>query len=64
MFNSTLIQVISLDSCTIEIHHNPLLKNKPCLVRIFDWDNNNPYEIRLNQEDIRKLNEILREYKA
>jgi hypothetical protein len=58
----TLIRVIELDYDLIEIHYNPILKNKPYLVRIFNW-NKEPEEIRLDEKDIDNLYAILKEHK-
>lgn len=46
----------------IEIHHNPNIKNKPYLVRVYNYNNNDPTEIRL--EEIDNLFSVLKEYKV
>ena len=52
-----------MDYDLIEIHHNPNLKNKPYLVRIFNYNNNYPEELRLDEKDIQNLYNILRQHK-
>jgi len=47
----------------IEIHHNKRLKNKPYLVRVFSYNNSDPHELRLNEDDLKNLYKILKEYK-
>lgn len=58
---STLIRTIVLDYDLIEIHYNPLLKNKPYLVRVYNWDDPEPTEIRLDQKEIDNLYHLLKE---
>ena len=58
----TLLRVIELEYDLIEIHHNTLLKKKPYLVRIYNW-NNEPEELRLEQNEIDNLYNILKEKK-
>jgi len=59
----TKIRTLDLDYDLIEIHHNPNLKNKPYLVRIFNYNNNYPEELRLDEKDIQNLYNILRQHK-
>lgn len=47
----------------IEIHHNENLKNKPYLVRVFSYNNSDPHELRLNENDLKDLYKILKDYK-
>jgi len=58
----TKIRTINLEYDLIEVHHNPLLKKNPYLVRIFNY-NNDPEELRLDEQQIKNLYSILREYK-
>jgi len=56
----TLIRTIILEYDLIEIHYNPFLKKKPYLVRIFNYDND-PEELRLEQNEIDNLYNVLKE---
>jgi hypothetical protein len=47
----------------IEIHHNPLLKNKPYLVRIYNYNSNDPNELRLSEIELKDLYKILKRHK-
>lgn len=58
---STLINTIVLDYDLIEIHYNPVLKNKPYLVRAYNWNNPEPTEIRLDEKELTNLYSILQE---
>jgi len=58
----TLIRTIELEYDLIEIHYNPILKKKPYLVRIYNW-NNEPEELRLEQNEIDNLYNILKKNK-
>jgi len=42
----TLIRTLELEDDLIEVHYNPLLKNKPYLVRVFNYNNTDPNELR------------------
>ncbi len=59
----TKLRTIVLEYDLIEIHHNPNLKNKPYLVRVFSYNNNDPHEIRLDEVELKNLYNILKEYK-
>jgi len=59
----TLIRTLELEYDLIEIHYNPNLNNKPYLVRIFNYNNNDPEELRLDEQDIQNLYKILRQRK-
>ena len=59
----TKIRTLELDYDLIEIHHNPNLKNKPYLVRIFSYNNFDPEELRLDENDMKNLYNILKEHK-
>jgi hypothetical protein len=57
----TKIRTLSLEYDLIEIHYNPNLKNKPYLVRVFNYNNIDPDEFRLSEEDVKKnLYQILK----
>ena len=47
----------------IEVHYNKRLKNKPYLIRVFSYNNSDPHELRLNEDDLKNLYKILKEYK-
>jgi len=57
---STLIKTIVFDYDLIEIHYSPLLKNKPYLVRIYNWDSSEPNELRVNEIELKNLYSILK----
>lgn len=59
----TLIRTLVLDYDLIEVHYNPLLKNKPYLVRVFNYNNSDPNEIRLDDNEIKQLYQILQQHK-
>ena len=58
----TLIRTLNLDYDLIEIHHNPLLKNKPYLVRVYNWDSSDPEELRLDIEEVNDLYNTLKNH--
>ena len=58
----TLIRTLELDYDLIEVHYNPVLKNKPYLVRAFNYNSDEPNEIRLEESDIKNLYEILKKH--
>ena len=58
---STLINSIVLDYTLIEIHYSSLLKNKPYLVRVYNWDIPEPTELRLDKKELQNLYKILEE---
>lgn len=58
----TLIRTIQLEYDLIEIHHNPLLKNKPYLVKVFSYFNE-AEELRLEEKDMKNLYNILKDKK-
>lgn len=59
----TLIRTLELEYDLVEVHYNPLLKNKPYLVRVFNYNNNDPNEIRLDDNEIKQLYQILQKHK-
>ena len=58
----TKLRTIILEYDLIEIHHNKNLKNKPYL-RVFSYNNSDPHELRLNEDDLKNLYKILKDYK-
>ena len=58
----TLIRTLDLEYDLVEVHYNPVLKNKPYLVRVFNYDSDEPNEIRLEESDIKNLYEILKKH--
>jgi peptide methionine sulfoxide reductase MsrA len=56
----TLINTIELDYDLIEVHYNPHLTNKPYLIRIYNYNNDDPEEIRLDKKDLGDLYRILK----
>lgn len=58
---STLIKTIVFDYDLIEIHYSPLLKNKPYLVRIYNWDSSEPNELRMDEKELNHLYSMLKE---
>ena len=59
----TKLRTIVLEYDLIEIHHNENLKNKPYLIRVFSYNNNDPHEIRLDETELKDLYKILKNYK-
>lgn len=59
----TLVRTLELDYDLIEIHYNPILKNKPYLVKVFNYNNSDPNEIRLDDEEIKQLYQVLKKHK-
>lgn len=58
---TTLVRTLNLEYDLIEVHYNPILKNKPYLVRVFNYDSDEPNEIRLEESHIKNLYEILKQ---
>jgi hypothetical protein len=59
----TKLRTIMLEYDLIEIHYNENLKNKPYLVRVFSYNNSDPHELRLSEDDLKNLYDILKNYK-
>ena len=59
----TLFRTIVLEYDLIEIHYNKKLKNKPYLVRVFSYNNNDPHELRINSSELKDLYKILKQHK-
>ena len=59
----TLVRTLNLEYDLVEIHYNPILKNKPYLVRVFNYNNDEPEELRLDEKEIKDLYKILQNHK-
>lgn len=59
----TLVRTLNLEYDLVEIHYNPILKNKPYLVRVFNYNNDEPEELRLDEKEIKDLYKILQDHK-
>lgn len=59
----TLVRTLNLEYDLVEIHYNPVLKNKPYLVRVFNYNNDEPEELRLDEKEIKNLYKILQDHK-
>ena len=57
----TLIKTLELEYDLIEIHYNSNLNNKPYLVRIYNYNNDDPEEIRLDEKDLMNVYKILKD---
>jgi hypothetical protein len=58
----TLLRTLNLEYDIVEIHYNKLLKNKPYLIRVFSYNNSDPTELRLDEEQVNNLYQTLKEY--
>ena len=58
----TLLRTLNLEYDLVEIHYNELLKNKPYLVRVFSYNNTDPSELRLTEEQVKNLYQTLKEH--
>lgn len=52
---TTLLRTIILEYDVIEVHYNQILNNKPYLVRVFNYNNDDPIELRLDQNEVDNL---------
>ena len=59
---TTLLRTLNLEYDVVEIHYNELLKNKPYLVRVFSYNNTDPSELRLDEEQVDNLYQTLKEH--
>jgi hypothetical protein len=59
----TLFRTIVLEYDLIEIHYNKKLKNKPYLIRVFSYNNIDPYELRIDSNELKDLYKILKQHK-
>jgi hypothetical protein len=50
----TKIKTIDTGYYLIEIHHNPMLSNKPYLVRVYEYDKE-PVEMRAAENEIKEF---------
>ena len=59
----TLLRTLNLEYDLVEIHYNEFLKNKPYLVRVFSYHHNDdPSELRLDEEQVNNLYQTLKEH--
>ena len=58
----TLLRTLNLDYDVVEIHYNELLKNKPYLVRVFSYNNTDPSELRVDENQVKNLYQTLKEH--
>jgi hypothetical protein len=59
----TKIRTIELEYDLIEIHYNKNLKKKPYLVRVYNYNDSDPNELRLEEKDLKNLYAILKDHK-
>lgn len=59
----TLIRTLVLEYDLVEVHHNPNLKSKPYLVRVFSYSSSDPTEIRLDKTELDNLYQTLKNHK-
>ena len=57
----TLVRTLNLEYDVVEIHYNELLNNKPYLIRVFSYNNTDPSELRLDEEQVDNLYQTLKE---
>ena len=58
---TTLIRTLELEYDLIEVHYSSLLKNKPYLVRVYNWNDSEPEELRLDEKELKNLYLTLKE---
>ena len=58
----TLVRTLILDYDLVEVHYNELLKNKPYLIRVFSYNNTDPTELRVDEEQVDNLYKTLKEH--
>ena len=61
--SKTLITIIQLEFDLVELHYNPNLKYKPYLVRVYNYNNSDPEELRLEIEEADDLYNTLKKHK-
>lgn len=54
--------MLDLDYDLIEIHYNDMVKNKPYLVRVFNYNDCEPTEFRVDENEIKNLYLLLKEH--
>ena len=57
----TLVRTLNLEYDVVEIHYNELLNNKPYLIRVFSYNNTDPSELRLDEEQVNNLYQTLKQ---
>jgi hypothetical protein len=60
---NTKQRTFNLEYDVIEIHHNPNIKNRPYLIRVFNYNSVDPDEIRIDENELKNLYSILKENK-
>ena len=60
---TTKLRTLILEYDLIEIHHQPKLKKKPYLVRVYNYNNSDPEELRLEEHDVKNLFKVLKDHK-
>jgi hypothetical protein len=60
---NTKQRTFNLEYDVIEIHHNPNIKNRPYLIRVFNYNSFDPDEIRIDENELKNLYSILKENK-
>ena len=58
----TLVRTLILEYDIVEIHYNELLKNKPYLIRVFSYNNSDPTELRVDENQVNDLYQTLKEH--
>ena len=58
----TLLRTLILEYDVVEVHYNELLKNKPYLIRVFSYNNSDPAELRVDEEQVKNLYQTLKEH--
>ena len=58
---TTLLHTLILDYDLVEVHCSPLLKNKPYLVRVYNYGGSEPEELRLDEKELKNLYLTLKE---
>lgn len=58
----TILRTLILEYDVVEVHYNELLKNKPYLIRVFSYNNTDPTELRVDEEQVKNLYQTLKEH--
>ena len=58
----TLLRTLILEYDLVEVHYNKLLKNKPYLIRVFSYNNTDPTELRVDENQVNDLYQTLKEH--
>lgn len=57
-FYPTKVDSIEYNGYIVELHHNPMIKIKPYLIRVYSW-HDDPYEYRAEHGELAKFSEII-----